>query len=618
VCDFLVNLGKRYNGKNLLDLIKRPYGEQVPAGQFFDFAWGSAAILQDRIADNKNIITRNGVTFGWVGDLVTSMSDKTVESFLQYIETMFAGPRSKTDSLETDEHFSKLNGAFAIIVLCNKGFGIVTDPLNYTQVYISRKTGRSISAVGTHPDLVASVGDNFSDLDISSVGEYLNSGRATFPNTMYLNVKQLEPGSLHIVSAQKNEVEIASSKYWFPPGELEGQINENELAEELRCGFLSAVEDRSVGKKVAVSLSGGLDSRLIIASVPKDVDCVGVTFCDKLNREARTAREIAKCFGRPWYPLYRDKEYVGDTAVQTIRLTGCESDWVHAHAVGFTDVIKSYGIDAFFSGDLVGCYLRAPLAVDFKKTKHIGGVLSHKYEKVGYDYVGQVTDFVKRCLVDDMIERICARRKDFYERNFDAGRGSTAEWLEVYPFSQRPEISTWAAERRLLPSRPVGMDRRLLDIAFKTPTALKLGNRIFFMAAMDIYGKAAHIPSANDGVRPGSGHWWRLLQRAVRKFQDRTTRILEKLGKEPKIQHSWHDYPKYWRESGKLRELIREYGANLEQFDGILFKESGQDLLVRKDLRWQDGFRLLQLAIWLGIKENYILPPYQNLHKAKP
>jgi hypothetical protein len=84
---------------------------------------------------------------------------------------------------------------------------------------------------------------------------------------------------------------------------------------------------------------------------------------------------------------------------------------------------------------------------------------------------------------------------------------------------------------------------------------------------------------------------------------------LEKLGKEPKIQHSWHDYPKYWRESGKLRELIREYGANLEQFDGILFKESGRALLERKDIDWRSGFRLLQLAIWLGIKENYALVP---------
>ena len=593
----------------MLCLIKRPYGECAPCGQFFDFSWGSAAILQDRIADNKNIITKNNAVLAWVGDLVTSLSDKTVESFLRHIEMMFANLKSEKDSLKTDEHFNKLNGAFAIIVLHNKGFSIITDPLNYTQVYMGRKEGHTISTVGTHPDLVASVSDNLSILDVSSLGEYLNSGRATFPNTMYLNVKQLEPGSLHVVSARENDIEIVISKYWSPPEELEDPINQNDLAEELRYDFLSAVKDRSAGRRVAVSLSGGLDSRLIMASVPKEVNCIGLTFCDRPNRETKIAHKVADCYNRPWYPLYRDKEYVANNAVKTIRLIGCESDWVHAHAIGFTEAIGSYQIDTFLAGDLVGCYLRAPLAADFKKIKCMRGILPHKYEKVEYDYIAAITNFTKQYLTNDIIEQIRARRKGFYESNFDTGRSSIAEWLEVYPFSQRPEISTWAAHRRVLPSRPVGMDRRLLNVGFKIPVKLKLDDRIFVLAARDIYGCGVYIPNANDGVRLGSGHWWRLARRAVRKLQNRTSDILEKCGREKNIQHSWHDYQKYWQESNVLKELIEDYGANLNGLNGILFTGHGQDLLQFRDLYWRAGFRLLQMAIWLGIKENYTLVP---------
>ena len=605
--DFLISIGKNYHPEDLLVLLKRPYGEHAPEGQCFDFPWGSVAILQERIADNKNIITKNSTILAWVGNLVPSLSDKTAEKFLKHIEMISANPENGMNFLKTDEYFSKLNGAYAIIAIYNKGFSVVTDPLNYTQVYIGRKEGHITSAVGTHPDLVASVSGNLSILDIPSLGEYLNSGRATFPNTMYVGVKQLEPGSLHIASIQENNnIKITSSKYWSPPEELqEGQINENDLAEELKYSFLSAVKERSVGRRVAVSLSGGLDSRLIIASVPKDVDCIGLTFCDELNRETKIAHKLAKCYNRPWHPLYRDEEYVADNAVKTIMLTGCESDWVHAHAIGFTEAIESYRIDAFLAGDLVGCYLRAPLAMDIKKIKRMRGILPHRYEKIAYDYVAEITDFVKQYLASDIIEQICARRKGFYENNFDARRSSIAEWLEIYPFSQRPEISAWAAHRRVQPSRPVGMDRRILDFSFKTPVELKLDDRIFVLAARDIYKRGLYIPNANNGIRPGSGHWWRLLQRAVRKFQDRTTSILEKLGKEPKIQHSWHDYPKYWRESKKLDELRQQYGANLEQFDGILFKESGRALLERKDINWQYGFRLLQLAVWLGIIKEY-------------
>lgn len=604
--DFLVSIGKNYQPEDLLALVKRPYGERAPEGQCFDFGWGTAAVLKERIAYNKNIVTRNGTTLAWIGDLVTDMSNGYIDALISHIENIRDSEQHEACSLESDEIFKKLNGAFAVLIADHKTCRIVTDPLNYTQVYAGYNKNGTIASVGTQPDIVAGI-DDCSDLDTVSLGEYLNSGRATFPNTMYKNVKQLEPGSVHIVDARDAKAVklVKHAKYWSPPKELTGAVSENGLAAEMRKSFLSAVEDRCVGKNVAVSLSGGLDSRLIIASVPRQVDCIALTFCDEINREARTAHKIAKCFYRPWYPLYRDKEYVANNAIKTIMLTGCESDWVHAHAVGFAEAIESEGITALLSGTWVGCFLRAYCAEDWNQVKRAAGILPAVYKKTPYEYVDKLTPFSKQHLSNHILEQIHSRRQDFYEKTVDLERGSIAEWLEVNPITQRPEIAEWSAERRLLPSRPVGMDRRLLDIAFKTPTALKLGNKIFFMAAMDIYGKAAHIPSANDGVRPGSGHWSRLVQRAIRKLQDRTTRILEKLGKEPQVQHSWHNYQKYWRESDKLRELIREYGPNLDQFDGVLFKESGRKLLESKDIYWQYGFRLLQLAVWLGIIKEY-------------
>jgi hypothetical protein len=123
--------------------------------------------------------------------------------------------------------------------------------------------------------------------------------------------------------------------------------------------------------------------------------------------------------------------------------------------------------------------------------------------------------------------------------------------------------------------------------------------------AKGILGDGLRIPSANNGVRPCSGHWSRLLQRGVRKFQDRTGRVLEKMGKKPVIQHSWHDYQNYWKESRKIEELREEYGSNLDSFDGVLFKESGRRLLNDKNTNWQYGFCLLQLAVWRGIIKEY-------------
>jgi hypothetical protein len=91
----------------------------------------------------------------------------------------------------------------------------------------------------------------------------------------------------------------------------------------------------------------------------------------------------------------------------------------------------------------------------------------------------------------------------------------------------------------------------------------------------------------------------------MRKSQERWTQIAEHLGRKVAIQHSWHDYPTYWRESRQLARLRHEYGPNLSRFDGVLFKGSGQTLLEDKNLHWEHGFRLLQLAVWLGILDEY-------------
>ena len=167
------------------------------------------------------------------------------------------------------------------------------------------------------------------------------------------------------------------------------------------------------------------------------------------------------------------------------------------------------------------------------------------------------------------------------------------------------DTANWFSDRKILPVQLVGFDRRLLDFSFKCPIELKLDNKIFLKAAMKNYGPGARIKCANDGVRPGSSHISRLRQRAIRKIQDRIIHLFEKLGKTSKFQHSWSDYQKYWSQSNKVKSLINEYGVNLDQFDGCLFNKCGKDLLKSDNIHWRNAFRLLQVAVWKGIIEDY-------------
>lgn len=606
--DFLISLNKEYSGKDLLNLVKKPYGGRAPNGRFFDYSWGSIAVLNNRLASDKNIITKDTTVFAWVGDLVTNLTDSFIELFLNRLTRLQECTNNDTASLQTDELFEKLNGAFAIVLASSTGFCVVSDPLSFVPVYIGKDDNNEIVSLGTHPDLVAYITEEpLIKSDVVSLAEFLNSGNCTFPNTMYTNVKEINPGSLYIVNI--TEVEKATTKefvYWSPPGEIHQPYDENKLAEELRNVLLAAVADRCDGGKVAVLLSGGLDSRVIIAAVPKSVECIGLTFCDRLNRESKIACKVAKCYKRDHFVLIRDDEFLGNSIVEVVKFIGCEFEWINAHNAGFVDEIDKYGVDFLLSGQQFDAYLKTRLVSDMLPIKRMRGILPTKYEKRSFDYAHDLADSWKQHIVEPIATDVYNRRKRYYEENMDKNRNSM-EWLNVYPFSQDHQGGYWVADRRVLPLRLVAADRRILDFAFKCPVELKLGCKIFIKAAKNIYGVGAHIPCANDGVRPGSNHWSRLAQRAIRKLQDRTTSVLEKLGKEPKIQHSWSDYQSYWRESKKLAQLIQEYGSNLDRFDGVLFKAGGRQLLECKDMHWRNGFRLLQVAIWRGVIDDYRL-----------
>jgi hypothetical protein len=58
--DFLASLNRKYMGDDLLRLIKKPYGSHAPVGRSFDFPWGKVTMLEEHLANNKNIIAKNG------------------------------------------------------------------------------------------------------------------------------------------------------------------------------------------------------------------------------------------------------------------------------------------------------------------------------------------------------------------------------------------------------------------------------------------------------------------------------------------------------------------------------------------------------------------------------
>ncbi len=356
---------------------------------------------------------------------------------------------------------------------------------------------------------------------------------------------------------------------------------------------------------MAVKLSGGLDSRVILAGVPRSADCVTVTFCDQMNREVITARRVARAYQRPWYPVFREDEYIANHFVRAVRLGGCEHEWVHAHGVGLTNDIVRDDVTCVLDGQWSNAFLRLYFAADITRISRLGGLLPPRYEKVDFNYSHHIDDLCRECLDPGVLEQMRSRRREFEERNHDPGRSSLAEWFDNYPVTQEAPLSTWLIERRLMPLRMVFLDRQVIELGYRCPLRFKFDDGLFGPAMLPLLGPGRRIPNANNGVRPGSSHISRLAQRAVRKMQDRAIEGITALGIRPRVQHSWHDYEGYWQRSGKLTHLIEQYGHHLEPLEGLLFNCNAQELLFHRQIPWTCGFRLLQLAIWLDLVRQY-------------
>jgi asparagine synthetase B (glutamine-hydrolysing) len=570
------------------------------------------AVLAEPLARGQNFVERGGRTLAWVGDLVTPVTDVLVDALVERVLRWREAGADARASIASDEVLRQLDGAFALLVADQQGLCLVTDLLSSLQVYAGYDAGGRLCVWGTHPDLTAVLTGRPLDVDCAAAAEFLDSGGVCFPRTMHRHVNRLNPASIHGVKFDGGEgARVKTFAYWHPPQELT-RYDERELASELRVALAEAVRKRCQGKRIAVALSGGLDSRLLMAEVPASVECIGLTFCDALNRESRTAQKASACYGRPWYPLFRSPEYLGSTIETIVRFIGCEGWFVHAHSLGLAEEISRHQVEAVLSGINMDTYLKCYTAEDMIRVSRLAGLLPPRYVHKRIDLREHIAAFWRSNLHEAALTGLRQQREEFLRCYGDPQRTSAAEWRQIYPVLHG--FASWPAERRLLPSRLPILDKGLIEFCFKCPVALKVGGRVFRKATKDSYGPGALVPSANDGVRPGSGHWARLAQRAVRKLRDGTAAALEKLGREPRIDHSWHDYQRQWRESLALETLRDRYGAHLDRFDGLLFRSSGQALLRDKEVFWEHGLRLLQFAVWLGVVEEYRVAQSSGTH----
>lgn len=611
--DFLISFDPSSSEKQLLELLKGRYPKDVKiGGSGHKTNWGAIAVLEN-VFDG----------YGPVSDLETLFFPLGRPRLLQTSGSTDLGQdegehednRSSLrilalfKKMQLDKWANILNGEFCLVIanLKRPSIMIVTDPMNTVRVYMGLNKGGTIASIGTQPDLVAYMANRVEDVDIVSAADVLLNGRIiSFPYSLYKGIVVLSPASINrfdLTRSRTSAVEV--KRYWQPLCSGSEKHSKETLAEMLRTAIRQAVGDAVEDKKqVGVFLSGGLDSRVVLAAIPNDRDRTAVTVCDVPNFETDIAGMVAGSFCARRVLLRRDNEYYGNLAFDAIRLAGGDPLFLDSHFLGFRQEILKEGLDVILGGYgadtlLKGHYCSEPVRffnrpLPRNQVRKVASAVQWIADQSVNNY--RHTDWaVKNQVIGQLQERHMCQFEEIEKIRQD---GSAAEWIEFWP-SPELHIPNVSVHRRLFPKTEVYLDKRILEVAAVIPQGLKVNATLFKQAALPILGDAASIPLSATRQPVSTPPALLLLDGIIQKGIAKAKRILYNRQSDGSLftDGSWPNWDWYWQNSVVMKDWKDRFSNECPGFLRELL-----DLPIRSIFSSSAPFffkyRLLHLCIW--------------------
>ena len=231
---------------------------------------------------------------------------------------------------EDDPHFFKnLNGRFQ---------GVVADRARGTATLFNDRYGLHRIYYHEAPEAfyfsaeakaILAVRPELRSIDPRGLGEYISCGCVLENRTLFRRIHVLPPGS--VWNFRDGALEKKSS--YFEPREWEEQepLDSESYYQQLRDAFTTTLPRYFNGReKVGVSLTGGLDTRIIMAwrkAPPGTLPSYTFGSMYRENEDVHLARRVAEICGQPHQVITAGREFLArfpHYAERTIHLTdGC-------------------------------------------------------------------------------------------------------------------------------------------------------------------------------------------------------------------------------------------------------------------------------------------------------
>lgn len=241
------------------------------------------------------------------------------------------------------EFVTRLNGDFFGLVY-DRGAGSVslfTDRIGLRDAYYTQPDGETfvfstaIQSLSRHPDVTPA-------FDTEYITEYFSCHNRTFGvETPLVGTSLFPPGS--VTTIEVDTLDRTVDRYWTPRYEPQDRPF-SAFVEAFSRRFHAAVNERlQADKQYGLLLSGGIDSRLVLAAVEPQYrgNLTAYHMADWWSREARIAAEAAEAAGVDFEYLERDPEYTERALSRNPKLSNFVGTFEQAHAEGFMPEIRS-------------------------------------------------------------------------------------------------------------------------------------------------------------------------------------------------------------------------------------------------------------------------------------
>ena len=403
------------------------------------------------------------------------------------------------------EFLDKLNGNYTLLIydretqrftLCTDRFGTV--PIYWTCADDGAIVfSTNIQLLPFHPAVDTAYNPAY-------LHEYL-AFRCTFGvKTPLEGVEKLKPGTATSIAIDDGS--IRTEQYWRPryrPREESFEWFVQEFADR----FQTVIDEwTQADKEYGVLLSGGRDSRLILAALD---DATAFHMNDWLNREARIALRIAFEAGAEFELLERGPEYrIG--ALERNQWADSFNGWFsQPYTSGFDSHITSR-VDGLLSG-LYSDSLFSGYSVP-SPTLSLGplGSMTVPTERpidTIDDYIDLLLERAHNELEMPTDLRTILESNIYWDEDQIIHHGVTYESLETlvyygncYPLSNDDDMRFHGDLRRRLPYRSPFLDNRLLELSLSMPSRYRLRRDLVGQAVAHLDSGLATIPHASTGV----------------------------------------------------------------------------------------------------------------------